>query len=140
MNGAVLFEETQGFSGWVTVGVLLVLAVVIPVLSLRQTTRVTPDAVTVRFGFLYKTRVPLSEVVKAEAVAYRPVRDYGGWGIRGMGRRRALNARGNLGVLLTRADGSTLMVGSQKPRELLAALAAAGVRTEDRLPLVVRDF
>ena len=95
---------------------------------------------TVRFGFLYKTRVPFTEIARAEAITYRPIRDYGGWGIRGFGRRRALNTRGNEGVLLTRVDGSTLLIGSQKPRELLAALSRAGVETEDRIPVVVRDF
>jgi hypothetical protein len=89
---------------------------------------------------LYRTRIPTSEILSAEARAYRPVRDYGGWGIRGFGRRRALNARGNLGVLVTRQDGSTLMIGSQRPRELLEALARAGVSTKNSLPVVVKEF
>ncbi|HEY3202246.1 MAG TPA: hypothetical protein VGL03_01175 [Thermoanaerobaculia bacterium] len=140
MNGASLFDETQGFATWVYLVPVLVMALLLSVLTVRQRTTVTPEAVTVRFGFLYRMRVPLSDIVRAEAVAYRPIRDYGGWGIRGWGRRRALNTRGNQGVLLTRMDGSTLLIGSQKPRDLLAALAAAGVHTEDRLPVVVRDF
>ena len=93
-----------------------------------------------RYGFLYKTRVPLSDIALAEAVQYAPVRDYGGWGIRGTRRRRALNARGTQGVLVTRNDGTTLLVGSQKPRELLEALARGGVATQDRLPIVVKEF
>ena len=67
-------------------------------------------------------------------MAYRPIREYGGWGIRGFGKRRALNMRGDRGVLLIRKDGSTMLIGSQKPRELLAALGQAGVPTQDRLP------
>jgi hypothetical protein len=51
-----------------------------------------------------------------------------------------LNARGTKGVLVTRNDGTTLLVGSQKPRELLEALARAGVATQDRLPIVVKEF
>jgi hypothetical protein len=109
-------------------------------LSLRLTTTVRPDAISVRYGFLYRTRVPLAEITLAEAVQYAPVREYGGWGIRGSRRRRALNARGNQGVLLTRSDGSTLLVGTQHPRELLAALSRAGIATEDRLPIVVKEF
>ncbi len=71
---------------------------------------------------------------------YRPISQYGGWGIRGFGKNRALNARGNRGVLLTKADGSTLMIGSQKPRELLEALARVGVPTQDKLPAAIREF
>ena len=134
------FEESQGLPAWTYLLMGVVLLILLSTVTLRQITSVAEDGVTVRFGFLYKTRVPFTEIARAEAVTYRPVHDYGGWGIRGMGRRRALNMRGNEGVLLTRVDGSTLLIGSQKPRELLAALARSGVATEDRLPVVVRDF
>jgi hypothetical protein len=140
MNGSALYNETQNFSPWVVALLLGVVALLGALLTLRLTTTVTPEALSVRYGFLYKTRVPLSEITLAEAIEYAPVREYGGWGIRGSRRRRALNARGNQGVLLTRSDGTTLLVGSQRPRELLEALARAGVATQDRLPIVVKEF
>jgi hypothetical protein len=140
MNGPALYEETQNFSPWVVALMLAVVLLLGALLSMRLTTTVRSDAISVRVGFLYRTRVPLSEITLAQAVQYAPVREYGGWGIRGTRRRRALNARGNQGVLLTRADGTTLLVGSQHPRDLLEALSRAGVATEDRLPLVVKDF
>jgi hypothetical protein len=140
MNGSALYNETQSFSPWIVAVVLGVVALLAALLTVRLTTTVTPDALSVRYGFLYKTWVPLSEITLAEAVEYAPVREYGGWGIRGSRRRRALNARGNQGVLVTRSDGSTLLVGSQRPRELLEALARAGVATQDRLPIVVKEF
>ena len=140
MNGASLYEEVQGFPSW-TYGILaFAILVLVGVASLRMSTRVTPDALTVRYGILYSTRVPLLDVARAEAVVYRPLRDYGGWGIRGLGRRRAVNARGDRGVLLVRRDGSTLLVGSQHPGELLEALAHAGVTTENKIPADVREF
>ncbi len=140
MNGTALFEETQNFSPWLYGVAALVLAILAAVLTMRQTTTVTADAVHVRFGFLYRTQIPLSEVRQAEALVYRPIAHYGGWGIRGFGKKRALNSRGNRGVLLTKADGSTLMIGSQKPRELLEALARVGVSTQDKLPPAIREF
>jgi hypothetical protein len=140
VNGPAWFEETQGFAPWIYVLVGSVFVLLFSLLTLRQTTTVSGDAVTVHYGFLYRVRIPFSEMAHAEAITYRPVRDYGGWGIRGFGKRRALSARGDQGVLVTRADGSTVLIGSQKPRELLTALAHGGVRTEDRLPAPVRDF
>lgn len=140
MNGAPLYQETQTFSPWVTALLLGVVILLGAVLTMRLSTTVTSDALAIRYGFLYRTRIPLSDVAHAEAIEYAPIREYGGWGIRGSRRRRALNARGNQGVLLTRADGSTLLVGSQHPRELLEALSRAGVVTEDRLPIVVKEF
>jgi hypothetical protein len=140
MNGPALFEETQSFPGWVVALLLAVVLLLGALLSMRLTTTVRADAISVRYGFLYRTRVPLAEITRAEAVQYAPLRDYGGWGIRGSRRRLALNARGNQGVLLTRSDGTTLLVGSQHPRELLEVLSRAGVATEDNLPIVVKEF
>jgi hypothetical protein len=140
MNGSVLYHETQGFSPAIVAVLLAVVALLGALLTLRLTTTVTGDSVSVRYGFLYETRVPLTEIALAEAVEYAPLREYGGWGIRGSRRRRAVNARGNQGVLLTRTDGTTLLVGSQRPRELLDALARVGIATQDRLPIVVKDF
>jgi len=138
--GPILFEETQGFAPWVYALLGVILVLLLGVLTLRMQTKVTADAVEIRYGFLGTTRVPLQEIAWAEATVYRPVRDYGGWGLRGFGRRRAINAHGNRGVLLTRRDGSTLLIGSQEPRRLLAALAMAGIETRDKLPSEVREF
>lgn len=140
MNGSAFYEEAQGFPPWVYGVLLFAIVVVVSVSTIRMRTTVTAQAVEVRYGFLYSTSVPFSEIVRAEAIAYHPIRDYGGWGIRGFRNRRALNARGDRGVLLIRRDGSTLLVGSQRPRDLLAALRNAGVATEDRLPPDIRSF
>jgi hypothetical protein len=140
VNGTGFYEETQGFGPGIYAAIAVLLIVVLSLATLRLKTSVGPDEVTVRLGFLTTTRVPFRSVARAEAVVYRPVRDYGGWGIRGSMRRRALNARGNQGVLITRTDGSTLLIGSQTPRALLAALARAGVLTEDKLPPDIREF
>ena len=139
-GGPILFRETQAMPAWTYALVGLVLLLILSLITMRQVTRVEPGAVVVSYGLLYRTSIPTSDIRLAEAVRYRPVRDYGGWGIRGLGRRRALNMRGDRGVLLTRGDGSTVLVGSQRPRELLAALAQAGVKTEDRLPPVTQEF
>jgi hypothetical protein len=139
-SGPILFEESQGFAPWVYLLLGALLLLLVGVFTVRMQTTVTGDAIRVRYGFLGSTRVPLREIARAEAVAYRPIRDYGGWGKRGFGARRAINARGNQGVLITRRDGSTLMIGSQEARRLLAALAQAGVETQDKLPSPVREF
>jgi hypothetical protein len=140
MNTPTLFEETQGFSPWVYGLIVLVLCIMVAVLMTRQKTTVSAEGVTVRIGMLYTARIPIAEIARAEAVSYRPIRDYGGWGIRGTRARRALTTRGDRGVLLIRTNGSTLLIGSQQPRELLAALSGAGVPTEDALPAAVTDF
>lgn len=140
MNQQVLYQETQSFSPWLLAVLLLSILLLAGILSLRLTTTVTPAEVSLRLGFLFRTRIPVSEILDAEALVYRPIRDYGGWGLRGSRGNRAWNMRGDRGVLLTRSDGRKVLIGSQKPRELLEALERAGVPTRDSLPLLVREF
>jgi hypothetical protein len=111
------------------IGMALVLVVII--LLLHMTTEVTPSDLRVWFGWLptYRRSVPIESIRSIEVVTYRPIAEYGFWGIRsGRDGERALIARGNRGVRLELTDGSKLLIGSQKP-ELLAAALDRSLRT-----------
>jgi hypothetical protein len=57
------------------------------------------------------------------ARVYRPILEYGGWGIRcGFKGARAYNVSGNKGVQLILQNGKRLLIGSQKPDELVEAI------------------
>jgi len=105
-------------------GLLLFLAVFL----LRMTTEVTPSDVRVWFGWapIYRRLVPLEGIKRVEPATFRPIADYGFWGIRsGRDGERALIARGNRGVRLELADGSLLVIGSQRSDELARAITTA---------------
>ena len=107
------------------------LLMVVIIFLLHMTTEVTPSDLRVWFGWLptYRRYVPIETVRSVEVVTYRPIADYGFWGIRsGRDGERALIARGNRGVRLELTDGSKLLIGSQKP-ELLAAALDRSLRT-----------
>lgn len=92
---------------------------------LRMTTEVAVDRVRVWFGWLptYRQEVALSQVRCVEVVRYRPIIDFGFWGVRrGPNGERVLSARGDRGVRLTMVDGTKLLIGSQRPEELAEAL------------------
>jgi hypothetical protein len=75
------------------------------------------------FPFHRKPRsVELRDVRAARAVTYRPIRDYGGWGIRIGAKGWAYNVSGDRGVELEMANGTLLLIGSQRPEELAAAI------------------
>ena len=67
----------------------------------------------------------VNEIVVARARTYSPLREYGGWGLRGWGTSRAYNVSGNRGVELTLQDGSSIMIGSQRADELAQAIVSA---------------
>ena len=97
----------------------------IPILIRRigLNTRVSKQGLSLRFiPFHRHERTYLFEnILCVEAVQYRPIRDYGGWGIR-IGRNgRAYNVSGNMGVMINLKDGKTFLIGSQKS-EVLAQI------------------
>lgn len=107
----------------------LVMGVIFPVslwlFELRVEVR--RDALYYRFVPLHlRTHsIAIGDIAGFEARTYRPILEYGGWGIRYGLHGRAYNVSGNRGVQLTLADGKRILIGSQRPDELAAALAQA---------------
>jgi len=92
---------------------------------IRLTIEVTGEDICIHFYPLTRRVIPMADIVQAEASTYQPIWEYGGWGIRGIGSRRAYNVSGNQGVELTLRDGRVVMVGSQRADEMERAIASA---------------
>lgn len=98
------------------VGVAIVLKAVVGGLTVRaQETRLWIHLGKVS---VFKKVVPYADIAELESVEYQPIREFGGWGMRGFGKRRAWTARGNHAVKLTFVDGSELLIGSDHPQRL----------------------
>jgi len=87
-------------------------------------TEARADGLYIRFFPFHLSfhRLPLAEVREIEAVTYRPIMDYGGWGIRYGAKGKAYNVSGNRGVRLTYHSGRHLLIGSQEPDALAEAV------------------
>ncbi len=91
--------------------------------NLQLVTEVRDDALEVGFRLLFVRRtIPFDSILQLEARTYSPIRDYGGWGVRWRAAGMAYNVSGNRGVELQLANGRSLMIGSQRPEELVLAL------------------
>lgn len=89
------------------------------------TVEVRPDLLRLRFAPFRTREIRYADIRGCQALTYRPIRDYGGWGIRWGGPGKwAYNVSGNRGVLLSLADGSTLLIGSRRADELASAIGA----------------
>jgi hypothetical protein len=88
--------------------------------SMKLQTAISKDKISFRFTpfHLKEQEYLLSEIEKMEVIIYSPIRDYGGWGIRGFGSNRAFNIKGNQGLLINFKDGKKRLIGTQKPKEL----------------------
>lgn len=103
----------------------IMLGVVAPqvLLICGLTTVVRRDDVLVSYPPFASRTIPIREIVRAEAVTYRPFGDYWGWGVRGRRKDLCYTVRGNQGVRLFLTDERRLLLGSQRPKELAAAIA-----------------
>lgn len=79
---------------------------------LSWTVRVDRLGLTVRSAFGWpRLRVPLDEVVRADVVTVRPLRDFGGWGLRvGRGGRVGVVLRSGEALLVQRSGGRSVVV------------------------------
>jgi hypothetical protein len=107
-------------------GLLFVMVVITFVL--HMTTEASPSEIRIWFGWAPgRVRVvPIGNVRSVEVVSYRPIADYGFWGVRaGRDGEKAYIARGNRGVRIELKDGSRYLIGSQRPDALATAIDAA---------------
>ena len=100
--------------------ILLYLIIFILFQSTRLITEI--DAREIRYRFYpFQTRfktILRSDIEKMEVITYRPIIDYGGWGVRFGRKGMAYNVSGNIGLLISRKNGKTILIGTQKPDEM----------------------
>jgi hypothetical protein len=106
---------------------LLLLGLAALFFVLKLETEVRRDGLYVRFFplHIHHKKIAPGQLVDCYARRYRPIMEYGGWGIRcGFRGGRAYNVRGNKGVQLVLQDDKRLLVGSQKADELAGAISS----------------
>lgn len=93
---------------------------------IRLRTQVRPGEVELRFPPFRPRIVDLDEVTAVFATEYKPVANYGGWGYRRtLSGNVAFSVSGRHGVRLGLPEGRHLLIGTQRPDELVAAIQAA---------------
>lgn len=128
------FREATGVTPLGVVIAVYVLALVFGIFGLlfwmRLTVEVRDDGIHVRFPPFVRRIIAYDELAAYEPRTYRPIREFGGWGLRwGLG-GQAYNVKGNRGLQLVFTNGKRLLIGSQRPEEFAAAIdLAAGSRT-----------
>lgn len=88
-------------------------------------TRVDREEIEIRFGQYTRFRIPVADIESAEARTYRPLWEYGGWGIRFGRDGIAYSMRGDRGVQLVLRGGRRVLIGSARADELAEAIRSA---------------
>ncbi|MBI5570150.1 MAG: hypothetical protein HY914_09415 [Desulfomonile tiedjei] len=105
-------------------GILLMLGVLWLTWAARLITEVRNSGLYVKYYPFHLSfhKIDLRNLKRFEARTYRPIWDYGGYGIKCGLKGKAYNVSGNRGVNLTFKKGRDLMIGSQRAEELARAL------------------
>jgi hypothetical protein len=96
-------------------------------------TKVDEQGVHYRFPpFINSWRlISKGEINSYEVGKYRPMLDYGGWGLRYGLKGKAVNVRGNEGLKLHYGKDKKLMIGTQKTDDLRVAMAKLMAKTTE---------
>jgi hypothetical protein len=122
---ALLMDPPNSLVGQIAIGIL---AISLPTLfwQMRLTTRITIEGIYVRFiPFHFKEQFYSWESIESAQIrTYNPLLEYGGWGIKyGFnGQGKVYNVAGNQGLQLVFKSGDKLLIGTQKPQEIQAAV------------------
>lgn len=105
---------------WLVVGAIVLFVGALKLFLGGLTVLVQDTRIVLHLGSVpaIKRVVPFSDILEMRSVVYRPIREFGGWGVRGFGRRKAWTARGNRAVALRLRDDRELLVGSDHPKRL----------------------
>jgi len=121
------FENTREFILAISISYLFLLVAILFIWRLKLKSRVDEIGIHINYWpFYLKTKLfAWNEIQKVEVIKYSPIADYGGWGYRInlMGKGKALNVKGNIGLKIYFKNGKKLLIGTQKREELNAILA-----------------
>jgi hypothetical protein len=91
-------------------------------------TRIDKDGIYVRLSpFHFSDKFfSWNGIEQAYVRQYKPILEYGGWGLRGLGLNRAYNIKGNQGLQLVLRNGKRLLIGTQHPEQVTDTLRELG--------------
>lgn len=84
---------------------------------LNLQTEIDEKGVSYRFFPFHRNQKTIlwNEIKEIYTRKYSPVKEYGGWGIRGISKKnKAYNVRGNQGIQLVLKNGNRLLLGTQE--------------------------
>ena len=90
--------------------------------SMKLITEIKGDSIHIKFSPFTTKIIHFSEIIKYEIRQYRPIIEYGGWGIRFNRSGKAYTVSGNIGIQIQLSVGKGILIGTQQPNEFLQAM------------------
>lgn len=120
-----VYEVSNAFSDvdhWVLLFLyLFFILLLIGILPVKLHTQIDITGIKTQFTpfSIFTKKYSWSEIQECYVRKYSPLREYGGWGIRGS----AYNTSGNMGIQIITKDKDRFLIGTQKPEMVKRILA-----------------
>ena len=104
----------------ISLGVTLTIVAAVAVLFMNLKLTLNIDKVTVRIKFypFVNRQILWTDVEEAKVITYKPLLQYGGWGIRRRMGSIAYSVSGKQGLQLNLRNGKKVLIGTKKAEEL----------------------
>ncbi len=101
--------------------------------SMQLVTTIDEDALSVRFYpfHFFAKRFEWNQLQDVIIREYNPLKEYGGWGLRGFGNKKVMTVSGHWLVEVVFVNGQSLLIGTCQPEEMKAALAMTNFKRKD---------
>jgi hypothetical protein len=114
------YQSTGEVQNKSLIGLAIVVAVIILLWMMKLTTRV--DETGIQYSFfpfhLKPKMLTWEEIGTAYMRNYKPLTEYGGWGIRISSNGKAFNVKGKRGLQLTLKNGKKILIGTSDNQRL----------------------
>lgn len=99
-------------------------------LYMKLTVKVDYEFIHIKLFPFASKKIPITEIFLTEATVFRPIKDYGGYGIRVIFSKKesAYFLSGNTGVRIYYAISNPVVIGATDPKKLINAIVYAQQR------------
>ena len=86
----------------------------------KLTTEIRSDGLFISFYPLLfsQIKIPFENIQSCVAIQYKPLRDYGGWGVRSVPKATVYNVSGDRAIQIELVNGSKILIGSGNAENL----------------------
>ncbi len=90
--------------------------------TMKLVTEVDKMSIRITFAPFTEFIIPFDTIKNYEIRKYRPIREYGGWGIRFNRHGKAYTVKGTIVLQIELTNGEKILIGTENPDKLLMVL------------------
>ena len=90
--------------------------------SMKLITEIKKDGIQITFTPFTNFIIPFNKIRSYKIRKYRPILEYGGWGIRFNRTGRAYTVSGKIGLQIELSNGKEILIGTENPDKILQSL------------------